>query len=304
MHRLTTAHRQGDKTALLRGTEPAPPSGKSAVAKASVTATVLNLINNVVGAGLFSMPWVLQQSTILSGLLLLCFIRVLNGVSFIILAKCCDLAGTYNYKKMGTMAFGHRAGVFIQNCILLCTTCSCVSYVVLTSDFLVGAGTGVFDHWAAGNAFLTSRPAVMGVVALTIFVPLCLLKNLEALKHTSCVSFCSTCFAAGLLMWSATRTDAQLSAAGATDTPSTFTPRDKCAVGGVQHFVLQRFAHRARRLHGALQRPALLRGARGALPAALHAGDRHVLRLLPRHLRQRGARRVPGVRLKRQEGEE
>ena len=215
-----------DTTALLRGTEPAPPSGKSAVAKASVTATVLNLINNVVGAGLFSMPWVLQQSTILSGLLLLCFICVLNGVSFIILAKCCDLAGTYNYKKMGTMALGHRAGVFIQSCILLYTTCSCVSYVVLTGDFLVGAGTGVFDHWAAGNAFLTSRPAVMGVVALTIFVPLCLLKNLEALKYTSFVSFCSTCFAAGLLMWSATRTDAQLNAAGATDTPSTFTPRD------------------------------------------------------------------------------
>ena len=296
VHRLTTAHRQGDKTALLRGTEPASPSGKSAVAKASVTATVLNLINNVVGAGLFSMPWVLQQSTILSGLLLLCFICVLNGVSFIILAKCCDLAGTYNYKKMGTMALGHRAGVFIQSCILLYTTCSCVSYVVLTGDFLVGAGTGVFDHWAAGNAFLTSRPAVMGVVALTIFVPLCLLKNLEALEHTSCVSFCSTCFAAGLLMWSATRTDAAQRGGRDGHAVDLHAAR-QCAVGGVQHFVLQRFAHRARRLHGALQRPALLRGARGALPAALHAGDRHVLRLLPRHLRQRGARQVPGVRL-------
>ena len=54
VHRLTTAHRQGDKTALLRGTEPAPPSGKSAVAKASVTATVLNLIINVVGAPIYN----------------------------------------------------------------------------------------------------------------------------------------------------------------------------------------------------------------------------------------------------------
>ena len=160
-------------------------SSPACVAKATTTTTVLNLINNVVGAGLFSMPWVLEESTVLSGLLLLCFCAILNGVSFIILAKCCDLAGTYNYKKMGTLALGPRAGVFIQSCILLYTTCSCISYVVLTGDFLVDPDSGVLVHWAPNSPFLTSRPAVMFVIAICVFVPLCLLKNLEALKYVT-----------------------------------------------------------------------------------------------------------------------
>lgn len=58
-----------------------------AVAGASSFVSVLNLVNNIVGAGLFSMPWVLQQASILVGCLLLGMMAILNGISFILLVR-------------------------------------------------------------------------------------------------------------------------------------------------------------------------------------------------------------------------
>ena len=82
--------------------------------RASQFVSVLNLVNNVVGAGLFSMPWVLKQSSIVTGVVLLLFMAGLNGVSFVLLAKCCDLTGSFSYFDMGKMAFGPRFGVLVQ----------------------------------------------------------------------------------------------------------------------------------------------------------------------------------------------
>ena len=197
------------------GTGDAPAITESE-AKATVPSTVLVLVANVVGAGLFSMPWVLRQASVLSGLLLLTLICFLNGLSFVILAKCCDVAGCFNYKKIGTMALGPRLGTLVQVCILCYTTGSCISYVVLTGDFLVSDdSTGVFAQWAPHSKFLTTRSTVMICVALVFFLPLSLFKNLENLKHTSLLSFCSTLFATGLLIWCSVQGESKLVADGA-----------------------------------------------------------------------------------------
>jgi hypothetical protein len=108
------------------------------VANASIASTVINLSNNIVGAGMFSMPWCLRQSSIVTGVLVTvrrcsaariawvsgrswwtichvqCFICVLNGLSLILLAKCCELSGTFSYLKFSTMAFGRNFGVVVQ----------------------------------------------------------------------------------------------------------------------------------------------------------------------------------------------
>lgn len=47
-------------------------------------------------------------------------------------------AGTFSYKEMGHQALGKKWGYFIQFTMALYTTGSCISYVVLTGDFLSG----------------------------------------------------------------------------------------------------------------------------------------------------------------------
>jgi sodium-coupled neutral amino acid transporter 10 len=176
---------------------------------ASVTASVLNLVNNVVGAGLFSMPWCLFQSTVGMGLVLIFTMALLNTLSFVILAECCELAGTFNYRELGRKALGDRAGTFIQSCMLCYTIGSCVSYVVLTGDFLADEDTGVLQVWAYGT-FIDHRGTCMIVVGIFVITPLCFLKNLEPLKYTSLVSFCGVLYATFLVVSAYTHSESYL----------------------------------------------------------------------------------------------
>lgn len=86
---------------------------------------------------------------------------------------------------------GQKFWTVIQCCCLLYTAGSCISYVVLTGDFLVGAsggkGTGVFNKWAQ-DTILSSRPFVMGNFKTNDCK--CLEKYLQLL---GCFDWCGVC---------------------------------------------------------------------------------------------------------------
>ena len=173
-------------------------------ATAHVFPSILNLVNNVVGAGLFSMPWCLRQTSLGTGVLLLIFCATMNTASFVIIAKCCDIAGEFSYLKMGRIALGNKFGVVLQSVVAAYTLGSTISFVVLTGDFLVGHKTGVFEYFA-NNTILynptdetASRAVVVLICSVAIFFPLSILRNLDALKYTSALS-CAACFYAAVL---------------------------------------------------------------------------------------------------------
>eukprot|EP01060_Flectonema_neradi_P020512 TRINITY_DN28027_c0_g1_i1.p1 TRINITY_DN28027_c0_g1~~TRINITY_DN28027_c0_g1_i1.p1 ORF type:complete len:452 (+),score=41.52 TRINITY_DN28027_c0_g1_i1:96-1451(+) len=161
--------------------------------KASIWASSLNLINNVIGAGLFSMPWAMKRASIGGGLLLLGLICLLNTTCYIILAQCCDLSGSFTYLGIGRKSFGDSFGKFAQFCVLFYSFGSMLSFVVLTGDFL-GGETGYLQY---------PREVVIVVVAVCVFTPLSLLRNTEPLKWTSLVSFVACFGAAGLIVMAA-----------------------------------------------------------------------------------------------------
>eukprot|EP01059_Diplonema_ambulator_P012837 TRINITY_DN23311_c0_g1_i5.p1 TRINITY_DN23311_c0_g1~~TRINITY_DN23311_c0_g1_i5.p1 ORF type:complete len:306 (+),score=24.92 TRINITY_DN23311_c0_g1_i5:64-918(+) len=186
---------------------------------ATMGTSILNLVNNTVGAGLFSLSWCLMKSTMFTGLAVMLLICVLNAISFILLAQCCELAQTCSYLKMMQTAFGRRGGLIAQICVLMYGCGSCISFVVLTGDFLVGKGTGVLDAWT-DNSLAHSRPLVMSCVAVVLFLPLSSLRNLEPLKYTSFLSFAATLYATAICVWGY-----------ANDSDNVFTPENQ----GHQH---------------------------------------------------------------------
>eukprot|EP01061_Rhynchopus_euleeides_P022649 TRINITY_DN3699_c0_g1_i3.p1 TRINITY_DN3699_c0_g1~~TRINITY_DN3699_c0_g1_i3.p1 ORF type:complete len:540 (+),score=130.84 TRINITY_DN3699_c0_g1_i3:149-1621(+) len=157
--------------------------------KATVWASSLNLINNVVGAGLFSMPWTMKRASIAGGVMLCAYTCFINSISYHIIARCCDMSGSFTYLDIGNRCFGPRFGIFAQTCVLLYSLGSCLSFVVLVGDFLSGE-TGVFGY---------NRPLIVFVVSLFVFLPLSLLRNTESLKWTSLVSLIA-CFGAAALV--------------------------------------------------------------------------------------------------------
>jgi sodium-coupled neutral amino acid transporter 2 len=191
---------------------------------ASVATSVVNMCNNIVGAGIFSMPWCMSKCTIVTGFALMTAMCIVNGISFVMLAYCCELSGTFNYKKMGEMALGGspRFGKLVQVCVLMYTTGSCISFVILTADFLVGEGTGVFAFWAP-DSLLSNRTFTLCMISCFVYAPLCSLRNLAALKYSSTVSVVGTCYAAFMLIYAAMLSNETLVEQGA------MTPADLLA---------------------------------------------------------------------------
>ena len=151
---------------------------KDTKATAHVLPSILNLINNVLGAGLFSMPWCLRQASLGSGVLLLIFCAVMNTASLVIISMCCDLAGEFSYLKMGRLALGNTFGLCLQSVVALYTLGSTISFVVLTGDFLVGKETGVFEYFANNTILYNvndetgSRAFIVLLCTLLFFFPL------------------------------------------------------------------------------------------------------------------------------------
>eukprot|EP00949_MAST-11_sp_MAST-11-sp1_P003777 g3777.t1 len=176
---------------------------------ASLTTSVLNLVNNIVGAGLFSIPWVMKEASIVTGCLFLAMIAVLNAASFILIGYCCELAGTFQYLEIGRRALGKRFGLLSQLIVNAYAVGSLISFVVLTGDFLIGAETGILSVWANNTIFYqqvedpdgtvrcswSSRCFVLYLIAVAIFLPLSLLRKIERLKATSAISLISTIYA-------------------------------------------------------------------------------------------------------------
>lgn len=165
--------------------------------------STVNLINNVIGAGLFSMPWCLAQSTIVSGLVVFVLICLLNVYSFVLLARCCTLTGCYSYLDIGRLALGPRFGILAQATAILYACGSLISYVVLANNFLLGKGTGVLVLLAEQthrSSFLTAdglgtHMAIGFAFSLLFFLPLSLLRSLDSLKLTSWLALAATLYA-------------------------------------------------------------------------------------------------------------
>ena len=169
---------------------------------ASILSSSINLINNIVGAGLFSMPWCLRQATVVTGCAVFILIACLNIVSFMLLADSCERTGTFSYLEMGERAFGRKFGVVAQLTTMFYASGSLISYEVLAGDFIVGNGTGILDLWepdvfgpSAPLSGLSARAVVCGALTLFVLLPLCLLRSIDSLRFTSYAALLATLFA-------------------------------------------------------------------------------------------------------------
>jgi len=70
---------------------------------------------------MLSLPWTLQKTSAVVGVLALFGIGVLNHYTLLLTARCCVLSKSYNYREMGFKALGQRAGNIIQLVMLFYT---------------------------------------------------------------------------------------------------------------------------------------------------------------------------------------
>eukprot|EP00928_Gymnodinium_smaydae_P043006 TRINITY_DN28907_c0_g1_i1.p1 TRINITY_DN28907_c0_g1~~TRINITY_DN28907_c0_g1_i1.p1 ORF type:complete len:456 (-),score=36.00 TRINITY_DN28907_c0_g1_i1:230-1597(-) len=184
----------------------------STQSSSSQVSSTVNLINNVIGAGLFSMPLCVMQSSIVGGATILLAICALNVLSFRMLAYCCSMTDSYSYFDIGNAALGPRFGRGAQ-IIAMCYACgSLISYVVLTNDFLLGEGTGLLYLLAEACQWVELRDnlshdnviarVVVGLAfSLLFFLPWCMCRRLDSLKWTSWLALMATLYVGFICCW-------------------------------------------------------------------------------------------------------
>ena len=189
-----------DDVAETNGAEEGGKEEEEESNKASIFQTTVNITNNVIGAGLLSLPWCIKESSVVYGTIMVILFGLLQAVTFVLIVACCDYAGTYSFMELGRRLLGSAAGSAIQLCMLIYTAGSCLSFVVLTGDF-ISSESGFARELCGDSCIFSSRAFSVFVVTVVLYAPLCALQDLRSLWFTSLLSVCSMFYLLALTIW-------------------------------------------------------------------------------------------------------
>jgi amino acid permease len=94
----------------------------------------LHQAKNMIGAGLLSLPWTMEQASLGPGIAAMVIMAFLNGASLMLLALSCHLTNLFSYNAIGAYCFGPQIGRFMQAVVGLYAFGSCVTYAVLVGE--------------------------------------------------------------------------------------------------------------------------------------------------------------------------
>lgn len=148
---------------------------------ASLAQSIFNLTKNIVGIGLLSLPAAVAAGTgLLPAIGLTVLLGVYSGYTFSIFGRVCEASGERNFKGLGLAASRPRlASTMVWVCTLR-TVFSCLAFSIVVADSF----SAILQSFGSPAA-LSGRNTVMGIVALFVLLPLCLLPDLSALSYTS-----------------------------------------------------------------------------------------------------------------------
>lgn len=162
--------------------------------KASATATMATVINNIIGGGLLALPFTFKRASLYPGIAAMCVTGTLNCITMVLIGTACEISGARNYKELGQICFGTRANMLISLVMALYTFGSCISYIVLIGDNLPQVLLrGVDPNTVADSnptlAFFANRATMAVASAILVLFPLSSQRNLSALRYTARVAF-------------------------------------------------------------------------------------------------------------------
>eukprot|EP00873_Tetraselmis_striata_P003597 jgi/Tetstr1/423861/TSEL_014485.t1 len=180
--------------------EEAPPEGLAVEGKATGFGTGVNIANNIIGAGMLSLPYVLREASLAFGLAIIVAVCLAAMLSFYMLAGCCQLSGHADYRRIGTAAFGPSMGRAIQATVLCYTVMACVSFLVLLGDLVPSVVLKLTGGEGPMAALLGSRVPAVPVLGLALLLPMSCVRDLRHFQHSSAFALCCDFIAAGVIV--------------------------------------------------------------------------------------------------------
>lgn len=173
------------------------PGGKRGTS--SVSTATFNLIKNIMGAGVLSLPSGVAAFSgnpyaLIPAALLTVAMGKLSGYCFQLIARSCDLNNVETYVESWEKAVSPKSAWIIPAACTFKTFCACLAYSIIIGDSfssLLGS--------LGAPALVAARNNVIVWVTSLVLLPLCMLKRLDALAPFSLLGIVGVLFTAGVL---------------------------------------------------------------------------------------------------------
>jgi len=156
----------------------------------AVPASILNLVKNIVGAGILSLPSGVAAfsdapSAVVPAAVLLLVAAAVSAYTFALIGRCCELTGTNTFREAWAKAIGEKNAWVMSLTSTGNTGLGCLMLSIILAD----AAASLFTALGA-PAILTCRSWALLAVTGGILLPLCFLESCDAFKYTSFAGSC------------------------------------------------------------------------------------------------------------------
>lgn len=171
----------------LRQTDPSSPDTINLASKASLSGSVLNLANTVIGAGVLAMPKAFVSTGLFNGVVLIFFSAFVSGLGLYFLTRCAARveAGQASFFSIARRTYPSAAIWFDSAIVIKCFGVG-VSYLIVIADLTPEIMLSLLPA-PVKYQFLIDRKFWI-LVSMIIITPLSFFRKLDSLKYVSAVA--------------------------------------------------------------------------------------------------------------------
>jgi len=162
----------------------------------SIPQAVFNIVKNLVGEGMLSLPAGVAAGTGLGlAIVILTLFGLALGYTFSVMGRACNVTRTKTHKGCGEALSGP---VFAQTMAVMCTlktASTCLAYAIVLGD----SYSRILHFFCWRDPFWTSRQVILLGITALILLPLVLQRDLSCLSYASCVGVAGEIFVVGVM---------------------------------------------------------------------------------------------------------
>jgi amino acid permease len=149
-----------------------------------VPAAVFNLVNSTIGAGVLGLPYMMAQSGLALGLIVILVFAALANYTLRLLHQTSLTTREHTYEDIAHGLYGRWAALAVKVAVIAINFGAMISYMIVIADFL----QPVMRLWFGDDSLFENRTFIIGWITLLVLLPLSLSKHIASLKYTSLLS--------------------------------------------------------------------------------------------------------------------
>ena len=159
-------------------------SSKNTNMKNSATATVILLLNSMIGSGILVQAYVFREAGIVVTIVEYAFVGTMTYVGVDLLIRCADQTQIFEYSELCTAAFGPYGEVLLDICVVTGNLGALLSYIVIIGSLM----ENILMVYGVASAWYTTATFWSFVLVTLFVVPTCCIRNYGHLAFISYIS--------------------------------------------------------------------------------------------------------------------